>query len=371
MKPLAFLAVLALAQPSQTVDRPGGRLTEGVFAPGPATGMEIALGRALFDKLWVPAPASTGGSDGLGPLMNARSCAECHPDLGRGRIEGAQSALTLRLMPPDPVLGAQVQTRAVPGLAPETGAALATGVQVSPRLAPSLAGMGLIAAIPPAQILALADPDDRDGDGISGRAAQTPEGLGRFGLKAEETSVRGQITAALHLDLGLSTQDHPQPWGDCTPAQTACRRAAPAGDPDVTEAALQALESLLRHAPVPARTQAEPEGEALFVALGCAACHHPGFVTAPDPDPDLSLQPIRPWSDFLLHDMGPELAAGSAEWRTAPLWDLAPPYLHDGRAATLDAAIRAHGGEAASARARYGALDAADRATLTAFLESL
>lgn len=420
---------------------PGGRATVEPARPEAAlttyrpgldgiAGLDARLGQALFERIWVSAPASTRAADGLGPLYNARACVACHVNLGRGQPPEAQDhspSFILRLAQPDggpdPVLGRQIQSFAVAGMPAEaqvrvtwreTRVALAGGETVAlrapipvlsdlgwgagdpatalgPRTAQPLVGLGPVSAIAEAEILAWADPDDRDGDGIRGRARLVDGAPGRFGRRAAFATVEAATVAALAIDMGLSTPDFPDPWGDCTPAQAACR-AGPHGDGDarVHEVGAQVvglIADYLRSLGVPARAQAQgPEirrGAALFHASGCAACHRPSFPIDTAPGPDL----IWPYSDFLLHDLGPGLAdpapeAGVApgEWRTAPLWALGraeaigrgrASYLHDGRARSVLEAVLWHGGTAQPARDRVAAMATSDRAALLRFLESL
>ncbi|MBT9372202.1 di-heme oxidoredictase family protein [Rhizobium sp. CSW-27] len=414
------------------------------------------LGNALFSKLWVAAPSSTQASDGLGPLYNARACLSCHVRDGRGHPpEGGtdRTSMFLRLARPartaeeeariarheilnlpDPTYGEQLQDLAVPGLAAEgemeivydevpvtladgtavslrrphyTVSGLAYGpldpaTTLSPRIAPPMIGMGLIEAIPAEDILAHADPEDRDGDGISGKAAITRDhrtgalALGRFGWKAQNASVRDQSAAAFAGDMGLSTPDRPDAHGDCTMLESACR-ALPTGEQarlGATEAPDPVLDLVTfysKNLAVPMRRNVDqPDvlaGKQLFYRIGCASCHVPKFVTRRDADhPAQSFQLIWPYSDFLLHDMGEDLADGQPvgvasgrEWRTPPLWGIGLTgtvngpgfFLHDGRARTLAEAILWHGGEGTSARNAFAALTRQDRDRLIAFLESL
>lgn len=390
-------------------------LVLGGALPAAADTLDAAIGQALFERNWLPAPASTAADDGLGPLYNARSCAGCHHRAGPADVRRAADGtlhargLVVRFATadggPDPYYGHQLQDRAVPGLASEgrltvgagdengllhwsmtlVGPPLAAGVGSGLRLAPSLVGRAELARIDPAAILAAADPDDRDGDGISGRArivsrkGGRPE-PGRFGWKASVADLPAQVALAFALDMSLSSRGAPFPYGDCTPAEAECL-AAPtglkAGDAgqELSDAIITLLADFLatRRAPPPSE---DSKAMRLFSETGCAACHRPTM-------PEVSGRPVRTFTDLLLHDMGPELddgvgepGAASAEWRTAPLADLdrrdgRRRYLHDGRAATLDAAIVAHGGEAAAVRARYAALTPADRATLLRFIEGL
>jgi len=398
--------------------------TPAPAVPGLAA-LDARAGGALFDRLWVAASASTRAADGLGPLYNARACAACH--VGHGRAHPPQGdgaapvGLVVRLAGPDgvpdPVLGHQVQPLATGGLPGEARVAIQwsqhevdlpdgtrvalrrpevalselpwgppdPGTRTGLRAAPPLVGLGLIAAIDPADLTDPAAP---------GRArmvvplAGGDPVPGRFGRRAGAASLTDATALALAFDMGLSTPLLPAPWGDCTESQAACR-AAPHGDGDarVHEVAQTGLDLIVAHLAglaVPGAPGAEvARGEALFHAAGCAACHRPAFTIATPNGP----REIRPYSDFRLHDLGPGLAeaapeAGVApgEWRTAPLWGLGhtaavgqgrASYLHDGRARTLLEAILWHGGAAGAARDRVAAMATADRAALIAFLESL
>jgi CxxC motif-containing protein (DUF1111 family) len=450
-------------RPEPFEQNPGGAATVPVLATNAAFSqhsanldaegqMQFSIGNGLFRKLWVSAPSSTMGSDGLGPLYNARACQSCHIRDGRARppeagedsvgiflrvsIQGGVAPLGIpdwHPTLPDPVYGGQLQNFAAPGLPGEyrldvtwteevitlsggetatlrrpTYAAtdlgfgpLAPDAMLSPRLAPPMIGLGLIEAIPAADILAGADPDDADGDGLSGRAAIVPSVvyglpmLGRFGWKAGAPTVLEQSAGAFAGDIGISSPLHPAPWGDCTAGQPACI-AAPHGDGDArgTEIGAEELDLVTfysRHLAVPARRDLDDpqvlRGKDVFYSTGCTGCHTPKFVTARlTGDNPLGFQLIWPYSDFLLHDMGPDLAdnrpegvADGQEWRTPPLWGIgltgqvlgSENYLHDGRARTLLEAILWHGGEAQAQRDAVVAMDPADRAALIRFLESL
>jgi CxxC motif-containing protein (DUF1111 family) len=417
---------------------------------------DFKLGNALFQKLWVSSPSSTQASDGLGPLYNARSCQTCHVKDGRGRppLAGEDAvSLLLRLARParneaeraaiaqhevlnfpDVTYGRQLQNLAIPDLAAEGKPVvnyvekpvrladgemvmlrkpayavmglqygpLGTDTTLSARIAMPTLGLGLIEAIAEADILAGADPDDKNGDGISGRPAfvrdhRTGEvKLGRFGWKAQNSSVRDQSASAFSHDIGISTPDAPNAYGDCTDAQKDCLamptgvqpRLGPVEAPDPI---LDLVTFYTENLAVPQRRNVGDstvlQGKQLFYASGCASCHTPKFVTRRDAaDPMHSFQLIWPYSDFLLHDMGGELADGQQvgeasgqEWRTQPLWGIGLTqsvngngfYLHDGRARSLTEAILWHGGEAQKARDAFAALQKSDRQALLAFLESL
>jgi CxxC motif-containing protein (DUF1111 family) len=415
--------------------------------------IDFKVGDGIFRKLWVSAPASTKSSDGLGPLYNSRSCQNCHLKDGRGhppaKGEAAVSMfLRLSIPPqtdedrealasfrkaviPEPTYGTQLQNFSIQGILAEgrmeityeeVPVTLADGevvnlrkpsyravelnygplhpeTMLSPRVAPPMIGIGLLEAIPEADILALADPDDRDGDGISGRPNQAWSErrvvLGRFGWKAAEPTVALQVAHAFAGDMGLSTPLVPEAWGDCTAAQTDCRNAPDGRDAkegvEVTKQMFDLVVFYSRNLAVPVRPKAgAPEvlaGKRVFHEAGCPACHHPSFTTRDDSiGPEQSAQKIWPYTDLLLHDMGdgladnrPEGAANGREWRTAPLWGLGlietvsghTQLLHDGRARSILEAILWHGGEAEAAKQRVIRMSKRDREALLAFLRSL
>lgn len=273
---------------------------------------------------------------------------------------------------------------------------------ISPRIAPQMIGLGLLEMIDEADLRAHADPEDKDQDGISGRIRTTWDNelsapaVGRFGWKGGTPTVRQQSAGAFSGDVGISTELVPGHWGDCTENQAACRNA-PSGETaqyEGVEAGKDVLDLVAhysRNLAVPARrSEGDPtvlRGKELFYQSQCASCHMPKFVTRTDTDrPVHSRQLIWPYTDLLLHDMGPGLAdnrpegdANGQEWRTAPLWGIGltetvsdhTQFLHDGRARNLTEAILWHGGEAEVAKEKFRFLDKADRDDLIAFLESL
>ena len=414
-------------------------------------------GNGFFRRNWVTAPSSTQAADGLGPVYNARGCQGCHLKDGRGHppANAADSAvsmlLRLSIPPPDaaaqavldshranvvaePIYGGQLQDLAIPGHRPEgrmvihhaeQTVALAGGetvelrapryriadlaygplhpeVMLSPRVAPPMIGLGLLEAVAEEDILAAADPDDVDGDGISGRPnrvwdlASGQVMLGRFGWKAGEPTIAQQSGLAMAGDIGVGNPTAPAPWGDCTEEQATCR-AGPHGNSaqyDDLEAPAEVMDQILfysRNLAVPARRDVDDPtvltGKRLFYAAGCTGCHTPKLATRRDFEVDaLAGQLIWPYTDLLLHDMGdgladgrPEAAASGREWRTAPLWGIGltatvsghSQLLHDGRARNPTEAILWHGGEAQAARDAFAAMSPAERAALIAFLESL
>jgi CxxC motif-containing protein (DUF1111 family) len=329
---------------------------------------------------------------------------------------------------PHAILGGQVQTMAVAGVPPEGqlrvsfathSERLADGTSIelrrprfavagweglkdlawlSPRLAPDLHGVGLLERVPLSRLAALADPDDLDRDGISGAMAIGHYGdesiaPGHLGWKAGEPDLAHQISAAFHSDIGLSTPLQPEPWGDCTVAESGCRAApqgAAPGAGEVDGGVVDLIAIYLRGLPAPAGSPASRDaahGGAIFASIGCGTCH------TPQQPAELAAGKtvwFSPYSDLLLHDMGDGLAdragddsvshvPGAREWRTAPLWGLGARVaqsgganlLHDGRARSVLEAMLWHGGEAALAKTRAAELSPADRAALLAFLESL
>ena len=413
----------------------------------PSRRLDFSVGNSFFRNPWVIAPATTTARDGLGPLFNTNACQNCHIKDGRGHppaadAESAVSMLVRLSIPagpgdqasllhagivPEPVYGGQLQDMAIPGSAPEGKVRIdyrslpmrfADGTQVdlrqptlqisqlgygplhpdtqlSARIAPPMIGLGLLEAIPTASILANADPDDANGDGISGRANQVWDDelgttvLGRFGWKAGQPTLNQQNAHAFAGDMGLTSNLLPR--DDCTASQTSCRQAVNGGQPEVNDDILALVLFYSRNLGVPARRQVDDlqvrQGKKLFTQAGCSSCHTPSFTTRTDAaEPELANQLIRPYSDLLLHDMGDGLAdnraeflASGREWRTAPLWGVGltetvnghSQLLHDGRARNLLEAILWHGGEAEAARQQVLAFDAEQRAALLAFLHSL
>ncbi|WP_257462352.1 di-heme oxidoreductase family protein [Archangium lipolyticum] len=400
-------------------------------------------GRGVFEIDWIPAPASSSRADrdGLGPLFHAVACMSCH--VGNGRTAppdepgSTGEGLLIRLsIPgtasnggplPEPTYGDQLQPKGVPGvpaearvvvrhsqlsgtfadgepftlLAPEYALEeLAHGpphpdTMLSPRLAQPLHGLGLLAAVPEETVLEWADPDDVNGDGISGRPNRVwsvrrgTQVLGRFGWKANQPDLEQQSAGAFLGDMGLTTPLFPsQP---CTPAEQACGDAPSGGAPEVEANRLAALTFYSHAIAVPARRDVDsPEvlrGKALFHRVGCAGCHRPTLTTGPlEEYPELSGQKIRPYTDLLLHDLGegladgrPDFEATGREWRTAPLWGIGltatvnghTRFLHDGRARSLMEAILWHGGEAEVSREAVKRLSKEERESLLKFLESL
>jgi len=375
-----------------------------------APALDTAIGKRLFERNWVSAPSSTKSDDGLGPFYDATSCASCHAlnPSAPASPNGMPAGLVIRLGngrgDADPIYGAQLQTRAVAGLTPEAKldikwsfvdglrkptitlrdlgyGTLDKNTRISLRRAPPLKGIGLLAQVPESEILKHADPEDVNRDGVEGRVPWVYVGgkrvLGRFGWKATQPDLAAQSAMAFSRDIGLSTRLQPAAWGDCTPAERACRDApqgSEKGEPEVADSMLDMIVAYVASLAAPAPAKSE-RGEALFNATGCAACHTTLHLA--------DGKPVPAYTDLLLHDMGAGLgdgieegSAGSWTWRTAPLWGVsdslkAGGLLHDGRAADVTEAIAWHDGEAWSAREHFRALSTSDKAALVAFVSGL
>ena len=401
------------------------------------------VGNSLFNNNWVIAPSSTAARDGLGPLFHALSCSGCHVRDGRGSpptADGIMTGLLFRLSVPgndenggppgDPVYGTQLAVRAIPGAQPEGNVRIeyqeiagtyadgeayslrqpsytlmASGAYdapddkllLSPRLAPPVHGVGLLEAVTEAAIMALADPGDEDGDGISGHpnrvwnAEQKRHELGRFGWKANQPNLRQQTADAFRSDIGITSPIRPDE-DSTTPQSASLSGIQTGGTPEISSALFDKVVKYQQTLAPPARRDWKgPEvlqGKEIFHRIQCATCHTPVLHTAETwgEVPELANQTIRPYTNLLLHDMGPELADGrpdfeatASEWRTPPLWGIGlvatvndhTCFLHDGRARNLEEATLWHGGEAEASREAFKKLKKSERQALLKFLESL
>jgi CxxC motif-containing protein (DUF1111 family) len=450
---IMFLPLPAVAAPPLS----GGAATTSYFDESaysqPAPNLSLArrgsffAGNSFFTNAWVAAPASTSARDGLGPLFNTNACQSCHLKDGRGRPPAENEPMTSMLVRislphflsadtqalartgvvPEPTYGTQIQNRAIPNVRPEMDIAIrweevagefADGspytlrkpvlrigngqygpahaeARYSARVAPAVFGMGLLEAIPEHDLLQRADPEDADGDGVSGRAnrvhdiAANANAMGRFGWKAGQPTVRQQVAAAFSGDLGITSTLYPEE--ECSEAQVSCRDALDGGAPELADEILDLVTFYTKTLGVPGRRNlmnlSVRSGETLFREIGCTACHVEAYTTGEALEfPELSSQEIHPYTDLLLHDMGDgladdreEFAANGREWRTSPLWGIGllthvsrhSFLLHDGRARNLEEAILWHGGEAAAARHEYVSLSEHQRGQLLFFLNSL
>ena len=331
---------------------------------------------------------------GLGPLFVANSCGSCHAGDGKGH---PFSSLT-RFGQTDAsgnqfrhLGGPQLQHRAIPGFAPEQLPIGATSTKLTP---PATTGLGFLEAVPDATLLALADPSDADGDGISGIAnwillpdyviprssGVTEKGhhVGRFGKKAAVYDLLQQTANAYNQDMGISSIF--EPFDTHSGLQT---------DPEVSSSTINSVVFYLQtlKAPIQRDPDAVAAGRKIFLDIRCGACHVPTLRTGHSPIAALSNLDIHPFTDLLLHDMGPALddgytegSVGTSEWRTPPLWGLGLSknsqggryfLLHDGRAGSIEEAILPHGGEATASREGYKALSPSERQQLIQFLESI
>ncbi len=398
---------------------------------------DFFFGNRLFNTNWVQEPASVSKFDGLGDHFNRVSCSGCHLRDGRGQATENPLALdksmlvrlSVRLadgrVQKHPIYGGQLQEFATVGQVPEGKSAVIfeeiTGsypdgtpyslrqpkliisdlgygdfgdnALFSLRVAPAVIGLGLLEALPEATILAAADPEDADGDGISGRphwlkSIETGETvLGRFGWKANNASLREQNADAAFHDLGLTNPLFPKENCQRQPENCAKETAV-----DLEEIFLQKLTHYTSLLAVPKRRQvSDPQvqhGEKIFMNLGCASCHRVAMQTGNDENhlPELRQQWIYPFTDLLLHDMGegladdrPDQEATGQEWRTPPLWGIGlikavndhQFLLHDGRARGVEEAILWHGGEAESIKEAFMNLPKAEREAIIAFVNSL
>ena len=387
-------------------------------------------GDAEFEQVFVTPPATV--NPGLGPTYNNVSCISCHPRDGRGRppLPGEPlGSMLLRISLPGtgdhggplPVdgFGTQLQTKAVIGSIPEgdvlvswteepgeypdgtpyslrrpsnvvTGS-VPGGILVSARVAPAVFGLGLLEAVAEETILMNADEADMNGDGISGKAnyAWNAESgqmeVGRFGWKASTPTLLQQSAGAYNEDMGVTTPYFPL---EHCHGNTGCDTLA--NDPEVDDEILQTVGFYVQTLGVPARRNTDNpsviQGKKIFAEIGCNGCHQAPLRTGSFPVGELSNQTIYPYTDLLLHDMGPDLADGrpdflanGSEWRTAPLWGIGLTevvsghtyFLHDGRARSIEEAILWHGGEAGSSKERFRVLTREDRSALMNFLMSL
>ena len=362
----------------------------GTPLPGVTTyeSEQFVLGQALFNRAFTP-------EEGLGPLFNQVSCSSCH-DLPTSGGHGAEPVTKVsdfdertgcNLLKEDG--GDLLQASVVPalrtaGILPERIPVSATAV--TELRAPALYGIGLVGAIEDEDILIKADPDDQDGDGISGRPGLGPDGsLGRFGSKAQHATLSEFIENAIRGEMGLTTPAHPveeMPNGLPLP-----EGSDPVPDPEIETSDLTLLSAYIGFlAQPPRRTLDSPEDQAaseegrqIFANIGCATCHTPTLVTGNHQSSALNRKRFRIYSDLLLHDMGPELAsicapgASPSEWRTTRLVGLylRSEFLHDGRARSVRDAILMHGGEAESARYRFQNLTPELQQSVLLFLRTL
>ena len=386
----------------------------------------VSTGRELFIAEWTPANQGRVLFDGVGPLFNANACTQCHSAEGRQPMYAPNGELSDAILfrlgdkqgQAHAYYGEQMQHQSIDATIATEGkmqylATAATehtpaGIRfsftptdlnqplgntaISGRISPQLVGMGLLNLIPEANIIAAADPDDSNKDGISGRVHWVNDGIqqriGRFGWKAINSSLRTQNANAMSQDMGLTTSVFMEP--NCTINQPICWTAANGGSPEVSDSSLDAVTEFMTALAVPERRIKElstfNKGAQLFAQVGCASCHTPKQKTSDSLRfPLLSQQTIYPYTDLLLHDMGTALDDGvkeknaeSYEWRTPPLWSIGivardpeARFLHDGRASSLTEAIMWHGGEAETTKLRFKQLPVEQKEKILSFLKSI
>jgi CxxC motif-containing protein (DUF1111 family) len=403
-------------------------------------GLDFFIGNSLFNQNWVTAPASTTARDGLGPLFNARSCSGCHGDDGRGRppynVNELSHGLLLRLSingstsnggtVNDVNYGGQLQDQSIQNIDTEAAfeityqdingqyadgtsytlqkpiyhitdlmyGSISDDINISPRVANQMIGLGLLEAIDETTILGFSDELDSDNDGISGRpnyvwdVATSSTVLGRFGWKANQPNLQQQVAGAFSGDIGITSTLFPEE--NCPPGVD-CDHLPNGGSPEITDENLSHVTLYSSILGVPARRNWDAsevqEGKALFNQINCNSCHIAEITTGIHPTIDaLSNQTIRPYTDMLLHDMGDSLSdnrtdflAAGNEWRTPPLWGIGlietvnghTRLLHDGRARNIEEAILWHSGEAAVSKLAFTQLNSIEREKIITFLNTL
>jgi len=402
---------------------------------------KFVLGNSFFRNNWVIAPSSTTARDGLGPFLNAKSCSGCHAEDGRGRPQVSLdeiSGLLMRLSIPgadihnapleDANYGGQLSDHAISGVDAEGSiqityttiegmysdgsvynlqdptyqlinlkyGSLSSSMLFSPRVAQQMPGLGLLEAVDESTLLSFADINDANGDGISGKPnyvwdeESQSRRIGRFGWKANQPSLKHQTAAAFLGDIGITSSLFPNE--NLTSDQsTLYGSLANGGSPELSTSIFDNVTFYSSTLAVPGRRNAKDEtvlqGKQLFFISNCNSCHVPSMKTGIHPTiPELSHQKIFPYTDLLLHDMGPALAdnrpdfeATGSEWRTPPLWGIGliktvnkhTNLLHDGRARNVEEAILWHGGEAEHSKLKFTKLSKVQRQALIKFVNSL
>lgn len=396
----------------------------------------FVFGNSLFRRNWVEAPASVTSLDGLGPLFNARSCGGCHFKDGRAapfdefavRKPGTLWRISVNGNQPHPMYGSQIQDVSLQKIKPEGNVettyetiigtytdgtsyellkpilelknlgygTIQERFALSTRIAPHLAGLGLLEAIPQSEIMALEDEFDQNQDGISGKIRivenkkTKQQTIGRFGWKNEQPTILQQSAIAFSGDMGLTTNLFPNT--DFTDEQ---KKIYPdvlqGGYPEVTDFQLKEMVIYLQALAVPAKRNTTTEqylkGQKLFRKTRCNSCHVEKFVTKSGNNiSSLDNQTISPFTDLLLHDMGEGLADMDAgfnakfrkEWRTPPLWGIGlipnvnkhTRLLHDGRARNVEEAILWHGGEAEQTKNQFKQLAKQEREALIFYINN-
>lgn len=397
---LAALAAACDRPPPTAAGDSDPAVVDALFSHGEVAGRPLGFltreerraferGRALFAVVFTP-------ETGLGPLFNANGCATCHAAPAVGGV-GPQIETHATAFVADDCEefhdingGSVVQDSSTPLL-------LAAGIDGEPvlpqatgtgrRTTPDLFGFGLLEAVADEEILRRADPDDRNHDGISGRATiippEEPGGetlIGRFGKKGQLPDLLDFVTDAFIYEQGITSEDEPEEQlvaGNPLPPGV-----DPAPDPEISEAGIADVVRFVQLLAPPQALRLNwlgEQGKRIFSEIGCSSCHVPALRTGRHELRALSFRVVHAYSDLLLHDMGPELAdicngeATPAEFRTEPLMGVrfSTTFLHDGRAGSIEQAIRLHGGEGSRARDKFSRLSSRQRDALLRFVKSL
>jgi CxxC motif-containing protein (DUF1111 family) len=362
---------------------------------GPINGLtnaqlsQFLKGDAAFGEVFIK-------EAGLGSIFVATSCISCHAGDGKGHPFTTLTRFGQTDNTGNQFLhlgGPQLQNRAVPGFSPEQIPAGATFSKFTP---PAVSGLGFLAFVSEADILAMADPNDADGDGISGvpnwinipsyiipnqnTITQNGKYIGRFGKKSAAYNLLHQTVNAYNEDIGITSLYNP--FDTYTGLEI---------DPEVSTQTVNDVVFYLQTLKAPIqRIQSDVEviqGKKIFSQINCASCHKPTLKTDYSPITALSYKEFHPFTDLLLHDMGNGLDDGytegnakTSEWRTPPLWGLGLSpnsqggqyfLMHDGRAKGIEEAILLHGGEATSSKTNYQNLSQQEKDALLKFLKSL
>lgn len=393
---LVWTGVLILGLAQGCLKLEPGAPADDELLDGPVEGLNISQHRqflagdkAFNDEIFNPAT-------GLGSIFVATSCGSCHAGDGKGHPFSTLTRFGQKDSTGNQFLhlgGPQLQSRALPGYSPEK---IPAGASFSNFTPPANTGLGYLELVSDEDILALSDPDDKNEDGISGvpnwielpsfinprAGAVTRNGkyIHRFGKKAAAYNLFHQTVNAYNQDIGITSTFSPTDVYSGLTIQ-----------PEVTDQTIYNVVFYLQtlKAPIP-RNQSNPivvEGKTLFSQIGCESCHVSSLKTGTSPVDQLSNKTFYPYTDLLLHDMGPGLDDGyteghakTSEWRTPPLWGLGLSpnsqggtfyLLHDGRAKTIEQAIEMHGGEAAASKNKFMQLNISERAAVVQFLKSL
>ena len=387
MRPARLALVLFsgwIASVGATACPPAGKPGGPLRGLSPEELARFEKGRAVFQRKFTP-------ETGLGPLFNADACGECHETPATGGTGDEVETHVAAVRPEgacDPLAaegGFVIQQHATPALT------AALGIDREPvpsdataqagRSTPDLFGFGLLDAVPEATILALADPDDRNHDGISGRPNRFLDGrLGRFGRKAFVPTLEEFNEGAFVIEMGITSPAVPTEesiGGKPIPAGV-----DPVPDPEISQEDVDLANDFVRFLapppPLPLGREGK-RGRLIFGTIGCAACHVPSLMTGDNPVAALRYKHVEAYTDLLLHDMGAARAdiclglAEPSEFRTEPLMGvrLMTTFLHDGKSKSIEEAIEMHAGEAQGARDRFGRLSPLERAALLTFLRSL